>query len=278
MPDDSANHIKKPDLAIARQTDRSATRRSITSLRDSWRARWISRRLPRLGPPPVEFPLSGRPVDYWTARVKQHTLDSYAGIGLAKFPEDLRAYEHIIWAQAPSLIVEIGTSFGASALWFRDRLRTLETYGRVANPRVVSIDLDVEPAQRNLSAIDPAFDETIHLIAWDVRDPALPAVVAKHIPRGSRCLVIEDSAHRYETTAAALAGFARFVQPGGFFVVEDGYVDIEDRRTDPTLPRGVLPAIRDWLRTPEGRCFAIHRGMEMYGFSSHPEGFLFRLR
>jgi hypothetical protein len=32
----------------------------------------------------------------------------------------------------------------------------------------------------------------------------------------------------------------------------------------------------EWLESPEGRCFAVHRGMELYGMSSHPGGFLVR--
>jgi cephalosporin hydroxylase len=109
-----------------------------------------------------------------------------------------------------------------------------------------------------------------------VRDPGLPDVVAQRLPSSTRCLVIEDSAHTYDTTIAALRGFARFVPEGGFLVVEDGYVDIEERRTDPSIPRGVLPALNEWLDSPEGRCFAVHRGMELYGMSSHPSGFLVR--
>jgi cephalosporin hydroxylase len=240
------------------------------------RSRRINKRLPSIGPPPVAFELSLPAATYWLDRVRQHTHDSYAGIGLAKFPEDLRVYEHLLWAQAPNVIIEIGTSFGASALWLRDRLSTLQAYGRIVDPHVISIDLDVDDARENLGALDPNFEATIDLIEGDVLDPALPQKVAERLPRGARCLVIEDSAHLYDTTIAALRGFARFVPESGFFVVEDGYVDIEERRTDPALPRGVLPAITEWLQSPEGRCFAVHRGMELYGVSSHPGGFLLR--
>ncbi len=211
-------------------------------------------------------------------RVRQHTHDSYAGVGLAKFPEDLRAYEHIMWARPPEVVIEIGTSFGASALWFRDRLRLLQAYGRVSDGKVVSIDLDTEAPRALLAQADPHFERTITLISGDVRDPELPDVVARHVPPGARCLVVEDSAHTYDTTIAALRGFARFVTPGGFFIVEDGYVDLEERRPPGDIPRGVLPAVRDWLRSSEGRRFVVDRDMEMYGISSHPHGFLRRRR
>jgi cephalosporin hydroxylase len=230
-----------------------------------------------IGPPPIPFDLARSPKDYWDDRVRQHTQDSYVGVGFAKFPEDLRTYEHIMWSQRPNFVIEIGTSFGGSALWFRDRLRWLETYGRIGSGQVISIDLEVEAARASIADADPHFEETITLLAGDVRDPALPDAVARHLPSGARCLVVEDSAHEYDTTMAALVGFARFVPSRGFFVVEDGYVDIEDRRIAPELPRGVLPAVHDWLKTREGRRFTVDRAAEIYGVTSHPQGFLRRL-
>lgn len=215
---------------------------------------------------------------YWMDRVVQHTQDSYAGLGLAKFPEDLRAYEHIMWARPPAVVIELGTSFGASALWFRDRLRLLQAYGRLDSVKVISVDLDIEEPRALLADADPDFDQTITLIAGDVRDPELPDVVATHVPPGAPCLVVEDSAHVYDTTIAALQGFSRFVARGGFFVVEDGYVDLKDHRPPGAIPHGVLPAVRDWLKTREGRRFIVDRDLEMYGISSHPQGFLRRWR
>jgi hypothetical protein len=55
------------------------------------------------------------------------------------------------------------------------------------------------------------------------------------------------------------------VHPQGFFVVEDGYVDVEPMRLRQDWPRGVLPAIREWRATPEGRQFKIRRDLELYG-------------
>jgi cephalosporin hydroxylase len=113
-------------------------------------------------------------------------------------------------------------------------------------------------------------------VGADVRDEFLPERVAAMIPTESRCMVVEDSAHEYDTTMAALVGFAGFVPPGGFFVVEDGCVDIEAMRLRPTWPRGVLAAVDEWLTAPDGAEFAVRRDLEMYGVTCHPRGFLQR--
>lgn len=214
---------------------------------------------------------------YWLDRARQHTSDSYAGVQISKFPEDLRVYEHLMWWSTPSVVVEIGAQYGGSTLWFRDRLRTMTHYGRIADGRVISIELDVARTEEQLAAADPSYAESIMLVGADVRDPELPGRVAELVPKGARCLVVEDSAHTYDTTMAALRGFARFVPVGGYFVVEDGCVDIEEMRLSEDWPRGVLPALGDWLATADGRKFSVRRDLERYGLSCHPRGFLQRV-
>ena len=213
--------------------------------------------------------------DLFLARARQHTGDWYAGVRLLKFPEDLRTYEHLLWESRADTVIEIGTQAGGSALWFRDRLRTLQSYGLIDDPRVISIDVDPEPARAGVASADPG-GAGIEIIGGDVTDPGLPERVAELVPTGASCLVVEDSAHVYETTWAALAGFSGFVRPGGFFVVEDGCVDVEELRAQADWPRGVLPALHDWLATPAGRAFEVREDLELYGISCHPSGFLQR--
>lgn len=228
-------------------------------------------------PPPIPVDLDGALRCYWLDRVRQHTSDSYMGLGLRKFPEDLRVYEHLLWASRANVVVEIGTKFGGSALWFRDRMRTNAAYGLIDRPHVFSIDLDIQEAAEGLAAVDPSYASSITLIEGDVRDATTAEKVAAMLPSGARCFVVEDSAHTYETTWAALNGFSRLVPAGGYFVVEDGCVDIEEMRASDDWPRGVLAALREWLTEAPGDEFLVRRDLERYGLSCHPYGFLQRI-
>jgi cephalosporin hydroxylase len=230
-------------------------------------------------PPAVDIRLDQTVREFWFERVEQHTRDRYAGVPISKFPEDLRVYEHLLWLSRPNVVIEVGTQEGGSALWFRDRLVTLAAYpgGATATTLVVSIDVDLEAAKRCLAAADPDYQETIRLVEGDIREPAVAEEVERLLPAGAHCLVIEDSLHEYDTTIASLRAFAKLVPVGGFFVVEDGSVDVDAMRLGAEWPRGVLPAVRDWLASPEGAQFAVRENLELYGMTCHPQGFLQRV-
>jgi len=213
---------------------------------------------------------------YWLDRVGQHITDTYAGVPISKFPEDLRVYEHLMWVSRANVVIEIGTQWGGGTLWFRDRLRTMEHYGRIAASHVFSIDHKIRGAVKAVAAADPSYSENITMMKGDVRDPSLPGKLDRLLPRDSRCFVVEDSAHTYDTTFAALNGFSHLVPLGGYFVVEDGCVDIEEMRASEGWPRGVLAALDRWLATPDGSKFAVRRDLECYGLTCHPHGFLKR--
>ncbi|MGB0889295.1 MAG: CmcI family methyltransferase [Solirubrobacterales bacterium] len=121
------------------------------------------------------------------------------------------------------------------------------------------------------------WQEAITLHEGDVCDPELIARVLESIPAGTNTMVIEDSAHVEETTWSALEQFSGLVPAGGYFVVEDGCVDVEALRLQEDWPRGVLPAVDRWLSTPAGSKFERRRDLEFYGITCHPHGFLRRL-
>ena len=216
--------------------------------------------------------------EFWFERLDRHFHDTYMGLRMQKFPEDLRLYELLLWDMRADFVVELGADEGASALWFRDRLAAMARVGRIKDFHVITVDIETHRTRPGLEAVDPDYARDITLIQGDVLDPELPARVRTLVRPGARCFVIEDSAHVHATSFAALRGFADFVPVGGWFVVEDGCVDVDALRPSDDWPRGVQPAINEWLASPEGAGFSQHRDAELYGITCHPGGFLQRER
>src|SRR5262249_54997363 len=152
---------------------------------------------------------------YVRERLRLVFQDSYQGVPMLKFPEDLRAYERFMWEMSANAVIELGVGAGGSTRWFRDRLLALSS-GRSwkrRRSRSVVVAVDVNPS--------PGLPADVIYVQGDVRDTTLPARVAALLPDGARPFIVEDTAHTYETTMAALVGFSPLVPEGGYFVVED---------------------------------------------------------
>ena len=132
---------------------------------------------------------------------------TYRGIPTLKDPFDWALYPMLIWDLKPKTIVEIGSHEGGSALWLADLLYSFE----IADGVVFSVDLK-KPTEvvegKNLFFIEGN--------ARSLADSLSPHLLARPL------LVIEDSDHSTETTAAVLDFFAPWMQKGEYIIIEDG--------------------------------------------------------
>ena len=134
----------------------------------------------------------------------------YKGVGLLKSPFDMALYLLLLQRLRSGTVIEVGTYQGGSALWFADMMGILGL-----SPHVVSIDI---------SANVGFMDSRIQFIAGDALhlDDVMQAAVLDRLPRP--WLVVEDSAHVYDTTRAVLDFFHLHLASGDYIVVEDGVV------------------------------------------------------
>lgn len=198
-------------------------------------------------PPNIEYDLDAPFRDFFRKRLDMHTHDHYKGLTLAKMPEDLRVYQHIIEDCQPDVIVELGAFEGGSAVWFADQLQILVPRPwRDAEPSVISLDI------RQIKVLD----HRVKFINGDVKSEHVADRIAKLVT-GKRVMISEDSQHSYASTIAALRLYAGLVSRGCWFVVEDGVVD----EAEVKLPRyrgGVQPAIEEFLASGQGKRFSRH--------------------
>lgn len=213
----------------------------------------------------------------WRSRIEFHNADTYAGLPMSKFPEDLRTYEHLLWESGPQVIIEVGVRDGGSTLWLRDRLFDFQRYRAGPAPFVLALDVDVSSARARFAQLPPEGRAGIELVQGDIADDRVAQRLRSLVPRDAEVLVIEDAAHDATTTLAALNALAPLVRSGGYYVVEDTCVDIEPLRVDDNWPRGCGMALSEWLATdPLGRRFRRRPDLQPYGLTCHPGGVLQR--
>ena len=216
-------------------------------------------------------------LDLWHKQVALHHNETYKGIGLAKFPQDLWSYEKLICSSAPKVIMEIGVNNGGFTRWLYDRLLLAATEEPGSTRTLIGLDIDIDSALHNLSGLsaDGASGVRLELIQCDLLNEQ-SVLRAKQkifeIIKGQPLLIIEDSGHTYETTKAALDTFSGLLKPGEWFVVEDTCVDIETLREMSEWPRGALKAVNSFLNQQTD--FERSNFNHDYTITCHPFGFL----
>lgn len=181
----------------------------------------------------------------------------YMGVRLLKCPTDLWAYQEIVFETRPELIVEAGTAYGGSALYFA------HLYDRLGVGRVLSVDIDPKPDL-------PRHERIAYLTG-----SSTSAEVVERVQReaeGKRTMVVLDSDHSAAHVLKEMRLYSPLVSPGCYLIVEDTNIN-----GHPSLPEhgpGPLEAVREFLKSD--RHFEIDRSREKFLLTFNPSGYLRR--
>jgi len=178
--------------------------------------------------------------------------------GAVKVEADLERYKRVIDATHPDLVIETGTLYGRSALWFAEQ-----------GLHVITVDIDpkvfIATWKEWAYRVDP--------IAGSSTDPVIVDEVKAAADGYDRVMVVLDSDHSAAHVAAELAIYADLVTPGQYLVVEDTIV-----RWMPwaRIVGSPLDAVEDFLLV-RGDKFVVDVELEDWSpRTQHPSGWLWR--
>lgn len=185
---------------------------------------------------------------------------TYHGVKTLKNPLDFWVYTELIFERRPDVVLEIGNNWGGSTLALAHQLDIM------GHGRVIAVDMD------HSRIADSVRD---HPGITFIEQPALEAVdaVGQLIADGERVLIIEDSAHTYDNTLGVLRAYGRFVEPDGWFIVEDS---ICHHGLDLGPNPGPYEAVQTFLAEQDD--FVADRTREDFFITWNPNGFLKKVR
>lgn len=190
----------------------------------------------------------------WRSSVK------FLGVPVLKNPLDLWTLQELIVSRRPNVIVETGTAYGGSALFYSFLLEQLG-WGIV-----VSVDVSkgtyqgqpvFRPVRGNLffvhgdSSLEVTRDQVTGLISRYIEAP--------------RVMVLLDSNHTYKHVRRELENLAPLTTPGQYLVVED-------TNTQLVLPsydggKGARAAVEEYVKGRKGVFEEDEKLRERWGFS-----------
>ncbi len=182
-----------------------------------------------------------------------HGMTFFEGIPILKNPMDLWVAQEIVWDLKPTLIIETGTAYGGSALYFARQL------DRIGEGHVVSVDLD--PAAKL-----PQHPRVTYVRGSSTRADIVAAMedVAGTHPR---VMVSLDSDHSKRHVLDELDAYAPLVTAGQFLIVEDTNINGRPVAIDWKGGPGPGPAVDEWL--PQHPEFARAAMAERYLLTFH---------
>ena len=200
---------------------------------------------------------------------------SWLGVPIWQLPDDLMLLQRIVTAIRPALIVETGTKYGGSALFFASLLELLE----LRQSRVITVDIcETEEARTLLASHRLASFVQHRLVGSSLDGEVLACVQAAVAAAEGPVLVFLDDWHGGDHVLAELRAFAPFVGVDGLLVVAD--TSFADLAGTPVAPyRSLLhsnprTAIDTFLEsTPE---FARTTEFVQAGLSNFADGLLRR--
>jgi cephalosporin hydroxylase len=143
---------------------------------------------------------------------------SWLGVPIWQLPDDLMLLQRIVTGLRPALIVETGTKYGGSALFFASLLELLD----LPESRVITVDIcETEEARILLANHRLARYVQHRLVASSLEPQVLGCVAAAVAAAQGPVLVFLDDWHGGDHVLAELQAFAPFVGSDGLLVVAD---------------------------------------------------------
>lgn len=214
----------------------------------------------------------------------------WLGRPIIQYPQDVVAFQELVWTTRPDVIVETGIAHGGSLMLSASLLAMLDyadaaEAGETLDPahpkrRVVAVDIDIRAHNRAAIEAHPMASR-ITMIEGSSIDTDVVARVRETVAGVGAVLLSLDSNHTHDHVLAELDAYAPLVSMGSYACVFDTIIDDLPEDAHPDRPWGPdnnpKTAVHAWLADhPE---FEIDRAIQdKLQITVAPDGFLKRMR
>lgn len=185
---------------------------------------------------------------------------NWLGVRCLKYPTDLWIYQEIIHSQKPDVIIETGTRFGGSALFFASLLDLID------HGRVISIDIESRPDW-------PRHPRVTYIQGSSVSQEVIHRVESL-LEGAASCMVVLDSDHRKPHVDQELNVYSKYVTPGQYLIVED--TSINGHPVAARFGPGPFESVSSFLK--DNNHFTADASMERLMLSANHNGYLIRAK
>lgn len=167
----------------------------------------------------------------------------WLGRPIIQYPQDIIAFQEVVFRVRPELIIETGIAHGGSLTLSASLLTLLDVMDgrdvRASSRRVIGVDIDIRQHNRDALDAHPLRGKMLLLQGSSVGAEIVTAVRELAATSPAPILVCLDSNHTHEHVLAELRAYSALVTEGSYLIVFDTFVEM--------LPKGFFKD-RPWDR------------------------------
>jgi len=188
---------------------------------------------------------------------------TWLGVPMWKLPNDAMIIQEIIYETKPEAIIETGTGFGGSTLFYASILKLM------GGGKVLTIDVR-DDFKRRLKF--NMVDWVLPFIGSSI-DPDMVKGISELV-EGRSTMVILDSFHSEEHVSKELEIYADLVSVGNYLIVEDTHVG--GNPVEWEYGEGPMGAVKRFLE--KDKRFEVDKSREKLVMTFNPSGFLRKIK
>lgn len=201
---------------------------------------------------------------HWQIHERLPNSPSWMGQLMMQWPQDIIAYQELLWKLKPQLVIETGTGGGGCTFFFASVLDQMVRMGVLQEDyEIVSIDYQ----ENEVSIVHPR----VTFLKGDSESSEIIEAVRQRWNSDKTTVVFLDSAHDQAHVLKEMESYGPLVSIGSYMVVEDTWLSYSGGDT-----QGPLAAVRYWVQTHDG--WEMDRWFERWLCSQHPCGWLKRVK
>lgn len=200
-----------------------------------------------------------------------HYLQTWMGETMIQTPDDILAFQEIIYKTKPEVIIEIGIAWGGSMLFY-------ETLSRNSSiKKIIGVDLFIPKDLRKRILHKSQNSKKIFLIEGSSLDNQILSKIRKMTKKYRNFFIHLDSNHTSEHVFRELMIYSKFLNKNNYIVVGDtvlSYIPNQKHRPrEWSKNNNPMFALKNFLKT--NKSFEIDKTVNFRQiFSNQPNGYL----
>lgn len=173
----------------------------------------------------------------WSRVTNQHGYTynfSWLGRPIIQYPQDMNAWQELIWQIRPDLIIETGIAHGGSLIFSASMLALIDMCEAIeqkkpldpsiSRRKVLALDIDIR--EHNRAAIEAhPMGSRIQMIQGSSIAPEVITQVHAIASKFSRIMICLDSDHTHDHVLAELNAYAELTSVGSYCCVFDTLIE-----------------------------------------------------